>query len=130
MTQRKAKKLNDKQFWELLKENGGIFARAARAAKHHFGVDITRQSVRERANKDPERLAEILEENVDVAEEGLLALMRSKDEKVRLRAIEFFLKSKGSDRGYFEKSKQTLEGDVAVTVRFIEEDARDNTKSA
>ena len=129
MSQRTAKKLNDKQFWALLKENGGIFARAARAAKQHFGVDITRQSIRERANKDPERLAEILEENVDVAEEGLLALMRSKDEKVRLRAIEFFLKSKGSDRGYFEKSKQTLEGDVAVTVRFIEEDARDNPKS-
>ena len=130
MNRRNSKKLTETQFWALLKENGGIFARTARAAKANFGIDITRQSIRERANRNPEKLLEILEENVDVAEEGLLALMRSKDEKVRLRAIEFFLKSKGSNRGYFEKSKQTLEGDVAVTVRFIEEDARDNPKSA
>lgn len=122
----KNKKLSDKEFWAILRKNAGLYARTARAITAEYGMPYSRQAVRDRAESKPELLKDILEEGVDIAEEGLHELMRSILPNIRLKAIELFLKSKGKDRGYFDNTKQTLEGDVSVTVRFVEPDTKDN----
>ncbi|NDW11966.1 hypothetical protein D0T50_03560 [Bacteroides sp. 214] len=101
------KRLSDKEFWTVLRENAGLYARTARAITKIFGIPYTRQSVKARAEKKPELLDDILEENFDIAEEGLHSLMRSKNESVRFRAVEFFLKTKGKERGYVERTELT-----------------------
>lgn len=100
-----AKKITDEQFLSVLRENGGLFARTARAIKKQFGVAYSRQAVRDRAEKFPEDMLDIAEENLDIAEEGLLTLMRTSNENVRLRAIELYLKTKGKKRGYIERTE-------------------------
>lgn len=101
------KRLTNKEFWTILRENAGLYARTARAIEKQFGISYSRQAVKDRAEKKPELLADILEENIDVAEEGLHSLMRSKTEKIRLQAIQLFLKTKGKDRGYSERNEIT-----------------------
>lgn len=122
---RRGHKLSDAQFWAILRDNLGLFAMTSKAIEKKFGISYTRQAVRARAMQNPELLAEIEEENIDVAEGSLHQLMRSGSENVRLKAIETFLKAKGTHRGYYEKQKQTHEGDVSVTVRFV--DGGDNS---
>jgi hypothetical protein len=122
---RKAKKLSDAQFWAILRKNAGIFGRTARMIEKEYGFTYSRQAVRERAMAHAELLADIDEENVDIAEEGLHDLMRSGNPSVKLKAIETYLKAKGSHRGYYEKQKTQVEGDVSVTVRFV--DGTDNS---
>jgi hypothetical protein len=63
----------------------------------------TRQSVWKRATGDPEQLGDIIEEALDIAEEGLQSLIRTAPPNVRLQAIQFFLKAKGKSRGYGDK---------------------------
>ena len=99
----KYKKISDKEFFAILRENAGLFARTARAIKKQFNIDYSRQAVRDRALQKPEILADIEDENIDIAEEGLHSLMRSKNEQIRFRAIDLFLKTKGKKRGYSEK---------------------------
>lgn len=94
------KRLSDKEFWTILRENAGLYARTARAIEKEFGISITRQSVRERAERKPNLLRDIHEQNLDLAEEGQHSLMRSKNERIRQKAIEFYLKTKGKERGY------------------------------
>lgn len=117
----KPRKLSDKEFWAILRKNAGLFARTARAIEKEFGFSYSRQAVRERAEKQPELLADILEETVDIAEEGLHDLMRSALPNIKLKAIELYLKSKGSHRGYHQKEAVSHSGEVAVTVTFVDE---------
>src|SRR5690606_10614049 len=98
-------RISDKEFWTILKENGGLYARTARAIRHQFNIEYSRQAVANRAEKKPDKLKEIHEENIDVAEEGLFTLMRSSTESIKLRSIELFLKTKGKHRGYIEKTE-------------------------
>ena len=114
----KVKKVTEKEFWTILRKNAGIYARTARAIESQFGISYSRQSVRERAEKRPDLLAEIIEENIDVAEEGLHDLMRSGQPNIKLKAIELFLKSKGSHRGYYEK--QNVNHDGKIIFEFID----------
>lgn len=99
--------ISDKEFWPILRENAGIYARTARAIRKAFNIDYTRDAVKKRAERHPERLQSIIDENLDIAEEGLHSLMRSKKENIRFRAIEFYLKTKGKSRGYVERSELT-----------------------
>lgn len=117
----KIRKLSDKEFWTILRKNAGLFARTARAIEKEFGMSYSRQAVRERAEKQPDLLADILEETVDIAEEGLHDLMRSSLPNIKLKAIELYLKSKGSHRGYHQKEAVSHSGEVAVTVTFVDE---------
>lgn len=119
---KKAKKISENEFWKILSENAGLFTRTVRAIESQFKITITRQSVRERALKQPERYKEILEQNIDIAEEGLHSLMRSKSETVRLKAVELFLKTQGKSRGYVEKQQVEHSGEVksvSETTQFI-----------
>ena len=97
-------KLSDSEFLKILRENAGIFARTSKAIEKKFGIKYSRQAVRERALKHPDELKDIEEENLDVAESGLHSLMRSKDERIKLKACLDYLKTKGRNRGYYEKS--------------------------
>lgn len=116
-------KLTDKQFWTILRKNAGLYARTARAIEKEWGIDYTRQAVKLRAERQPDRLADILEETVDLAEEGLHDLMRNPLPNIRLKAIELYLKSKGSNRGYHQKEAVSHSGEVSVNVTFVDESA-------
>ena len=115
------KKLTDKQFWTILREGAGIYGRTVRLIKKSYDIDISRQAVRERAKKRPDELKDIKEECVDIAEEGLHTLMRSKNESVRLKAVQLYLKTIGKKRGYVERQEFDidLEADMNFTVEFI-----------
>lgn len=125
------KRLSNKEFWTILRENAGIYARTARAIQKQFGIEYSRQAVRERAEKKPELLADIIEENLDVAEEGLQALMRTKNENVKQKAIEFYLKTKGKSRGYIVQVNSDVTsngntigfGEFLMSVARVEEES-------
>lgn len=106
------KKISDEQFLSILRENCGLYARTARAITEQFGIPYTRQAVRAKAENFPAELADILEENLDVAEEGLMSLMKSDNETVRLKAIELYLKTQGKKRGYTEKTEVEHSGEI------------------
>lgn len=106
----KKKRLSDKEFWAILRKNAGIYARTARAILDKYDIEYSRQAVRDRALKKPELLQDIVEESLDVAEESLRSLMLSKNERIRFNAVEFFLRTKGRERGYVEKSIKELTG--------------------
>ena len=100
-------KVSEKEFWEILRENAGLYSRTARAIEKQFNISYSRQAVKERAEKDLERLSDIEAQNFDVAEEGLHSLMRSKNEKIKLDSTRFYLKTKGKNRGYIERKEIT-----------------------
>tara|TARA_R110000868_G_scaffold193720_1_gene438883 strand:- start:49 stop:426 length:378 start_codon:yes stop_codon:yes gene_type:complete len=117
-------KIDDNRFFAILRESAGLYARAARAIEKETGEDYTRQAVKDRAAKHPEILKDINEQNYDIAEEGLHSLMRSRDEKIKLRSIEFYLKTKGKTRGYIERQEITgADGaDMNLNIKIIEND--------
>jgi len=100
-------KISDNEFWALLRENAGLYARTARAIEKQFNITYSRQAVKDRAEKDSERLMDVREQNIDVAEEGLFSLMRSKSERIQLNSIQFYLNRKGKHRGYVERQEIT-----------------------
>lgn len=97
-------KLTDKQFLAILRQNGGLYAKTAKAITKAYDVEYTRQAVRERALKFPDELADIEAEVIDLAEDSLQSLMTSENERVRFAAIQLFLKTKGKQRGYSERT--------------------------
>lgn len=96
-------KISDEEFIAILRENAGIYARTARAIEKQYKIPFSRQSVRSRAETFKDALADIQDENVDVAEEGLHTLMRSKNPTIQLKAIDLFLRAKGRVRGYGDR---------------------------
>ena len=109
-------KLSDEQFLSVLRENGGLYARTARAIREQFGINYSRQAVRARAENHPDEVRDIEEENIDVAEDGLKSLMQSKNEAVRLGAIKLFLTTKGKKRGYVERQEVAGVADSPVQI--------------
>ena len=101
----KARKITDKEFWSILRANGGVFARTARAISEKFDVDYSRQAVRDRASKKPAILADIEEQNTDLAEEVIFDLLLSEDERIKADVAKFYLKTKGKSRGYIERQE-------------------------
>ena len=112
-------KLSNNEFWAGLRESAGLYSRSVRLFKREYDVDITRIAVRARALRDPEQLQDIREQNLDIAEEGLHSLMRTKNENVKLRAIDLFLKTQGKGRGYVEKQELEINEDMNLTIKFI-----------
>jgi hypothetical protein len=103
-------RLSEKEFWAILRKNAGIYARTARAISDKYDIEYSRQAVRDRALKKPQLYEDIIQESLDVAEESLRSLMFSKNERIRFNAIEFFLRTKGRERGYVEKSVNEITG--------------------
>lgn len=112
-------KLSNDEFWGGLRESAGLYARAVRLFKKEYGVEISRVAVRDRALKDIEQLNDIREQNLDIAEEGLHSLMRTKNENVKLRAIDIYLKTQGKNRGYVERQELEINEDMNLTIKFI-----------
>jgi hypothetical protein len=125
---RKVRKLSDKKFLAILRENSGLFAKTAEAIQKQCKITYTRQSVRDRALKHPDEFVDIIEQTVDVAEDGLLTLMKSKNERIKLAAIETFLKAKGKDRGYFDKRELVGKDDTNLFGNVSDDKAKDLTE--
>lgn len=100
-------KVSDQQFLSILRENAGLYAKTAKAITKKFKVPYSRQAVRDRASTFKEDLEDIKEENLDIAEEGLHSLMVSKNEHIKLKAVEIYLKTIGKKRGYVERQEIT-----------------------
>ncbi len=118
-------KISDKNFFAILRENAGLYARTARAIEKQLGIKYTRQSVKERAEKHPQILKDIEEEVLDIAEEGLNSVMRSRSESIKLDAIKFFLKNKGKVRGYVEK--QNIEHSLGDVPEWMKQSPNGST---
>ena len=97
------KKVTDKELWAALEANSGLLSRTARALEKKLGITYTRQAVKERAEKDMERLNDIREQQIDIAEDSLIKLIRSEDERVRFQAVKYYLSTIGKKRGYVER---------------------------
>lgn len=98
----KPRKLTEKEFWAILRENRGLFSQTARAIEDKYGFPFTRQSVRERALRKEAALRDIEESNLDMAETVVFDLLESGDERVKADIAKFYLKTKGKQRGYIE----------------------------
>ena len=114
------RKLSDNEFLSALRKCSGIYSRTARYIEKVYEVSYSRQAVRDRAEKHPEEYADILEQNIDVAEEGLMALMKSKTEAVRLRASEMYLKTIGKKRGYVERNEFTGKDGKDISISIVD----------
>jgi len=101
------KKISDKEFFTILRENAGLYARTARAIRKQFDIGYTRQAVRQRAEKNIEELNDILDESFEVAEDGLHSIMRSKNERLRLEACKFQIKRR--ENVYDDKTPTSFE---------------------
>lgn len=115
---RGGQKISDEQFLSILRENGGLLSMTARAIQERFGVKYTRQAVKDRCVKFHDELQDIYEENLDVAEDGLRTLMQTKNENVRMRAIELFLKTIGKKRGYVERQEVDVNESGSYTIKI------------
>lgn len=100
-------KLSDEQFFAILRENAGLFAKTAHAIKAAHGIDFTRQAVRQRALDHKDILDDIDDEAGDAAEDGMLTLSKSIDEKIRFQACQFLLRTRWKKRGYVERQEIT-----------------------
>ena len=101
-------KISDEAFLSILRENGGLYAVTAKAIDVQLGIKLSRQAVRQRAMDHPAELKDIEEEQADIAEEGLQSLMKSTDDKIKIDAIKFYLKTKGKKRGYVERVENAV----------------------
>lgn len=101
----KTHKLSNAEFWTILRDNGGLFARTAKAIERKYKISFSRSAVKQRADTEPHLLNDIIEESLDIAEEGILFLMKQKgDIAVQLNAIKYYLNKKGASRGYGERA--------------------------
>ncbi len=109
-------KVTDSEFWGALRANGGLFARTAKVLEKKYSITITRQSVRERAMRDIDRLNDIREESLDVAEEVLQGLIRAGDKRIALDATKFYLKTQGKTRGYVERIETEVQEQGSIDI--------------
>ncbi len=109
-------KVTEKQLWDALRANGGLFARTARELSAKIGQPITRQAVRDRALKKPELLEDIKGESLDVAEEVLTSIIRGKDKRLALDATKFYLKTQGKSRGYVERIETEIQEQGSIDI--------------
>jgi hypothetical protein len=112
--------ISDEQFLSILRECGGLFAKTAAAISRQFGVKYTRQAAWSRAQNFPEEVMDIKEETKDIAEDGLISLMSSDNESIRLKAIETYLKTQARDRGYGDHAKVEHSGRLQQEQHVID----------
>ena len=98
-------KITNEQFFAVLRDNGGLCTQTALAIEKIYGIKYSRQSVYERTKTHPEIVADIRESCIDSAEGGLQQLMETDDERIKLQALQLYLKTIGKTRGYVEKTE-------------------------
>lgn len=98
-------KLSHDEFFGAVREAGGLYHVAVKLIKKYYKIDITRQAVRDRCLRHPEIMADINEENRDIAVEGLHSLLKSEDEKVKLGAVKYYLDNQGQELGFNVNNK-------------------------
>ena len=92
------KQITNKQLIKALYKCGGLYSHAARQ------LGISRQAIYNRIHNDPqigEVYEDACEEMLDLMENELIKLGK----KGNLKAIVFYLKTKGKKRGYTEKAE-------------------------
>lgn len=102
--------MNITKFKEALEGSGGVQAVIAKKC----GVD--RSTISRYINKNPKmRILQEQEQEriIDVAENKLHALIGDKD----IRAIKFFLETKGKSRGYVAKQELEIAGNLAMFTK-------------
>lgn len=114
-------KLNDTEFWTVIEAAGGIYSSAVEIIKKNFPEEkhMTRQAVRQRCLKSPDRYDEIREHHVDIAEAAILNIIGDKDHKEHAKTARWFVETRGKTRGYHKKTEIT--GDQTVTISFDED---------
>ncbi len=116
-------KISDELFWEALSKSAGIYARTADYIKRQYDVDITRQAVAQRAKMYPDRLEDVRNAIVDVAENVIIGIMedaKTKRVDIKMRAAEFvLLKSPwGKKRGWSDRNEISF--DQTAPLRQIQ----------
>lgn len=115
------KKLSDRQLWDCLNASAGGYAEAAEFAKERYNISISRISIRARALRDPDQLALIGKITLNEAENGLRVLMKSSsNEMVKLKAITFYLETKGKEHGWSKNKEIKLGEGLSLSVNFID----------
>jgi CRP-like cAMP-binding protein len=97
-------KVDHIEFFNILRKNKGIYSKTAEEISQTYGVNYTRQAVRQRALEHPEIYQDIIDQYVDKALENMDSLMDSKDERVKMKASETMLKYLGYRFGLVEKT--------------------------
>lgn len=104
---------NKSRFLEAFEQNKGLVYRTCR----QIGIDPT--TYYRYLDEDPDfdaAVKEILQNQIDDVEGGLLSMIGSDQEKIRLAATDIYLKAKAKDRGYgTEKRQQELSGEIKQT---------------
>lgn len=116
-------KADKQKFLDMVKKTGGIIAPACRK------FVISRTTHYNWKKSDPEYAQEYedcLQEEVDFGELALIKLVREGN----IRAIEFYLKAKAKDRGYYDKIQNDLtSGDKAIeSTGFVRKDSKDDNQ--
>lgn len=97
--------LTEDEFLSILRANAGLFARTARAITETYGINYSRQAVRDRALNYKELLEEIHEDGVDSAEFGMRELSVDPDKEIKFKACKYILGTLGKKRGYVERQE-------------------------
>lgn len=122
-TRREETTANNKErlLWAL-EETQGLVYKACKL------VDIASSTYYDYLKNDPafaEAVKVVINTQIDEVEEGLLKMLHSDSEKIRIAASDIYLKAKAKDRGY-GSSKQELSGEVGVKTSVIVRLPRNN----
>lgn len=123
------------QMIEALRAAGGVIAVAARA----IGCDRnTVYAYMGRYSTVKDAYDEANETNLDVAEAGLMAFVRGQvtengerrtvDDRVRLDATKYYLRTKGRTRGYGDRMEVTGEDGGAIRIERVNEKPKEATE--
>jgi thiamine biosynthesis lipoprotein ApbE len=113
-------KVTPEQFEEAIRKTGGLYTATVNYIKKKWKIEITRQSVKDRADKNPELLQEVREAAKDKAESVVFELMGSKNDTVKFKSATYYLDRLGTDRGYILTSKvdHTTKGESLNEQQF------------
>lgn len=99
-------KVTDEMLKQAIKKNAGIVKGIIDSLKKEYGIEVSRNAIYNRKSRDKE-IADAFteaEENVaDIAENRLITAINEGE----LKAVIFYLKTKGKKRGYTERQEFT-----------------------
>ena len=108
-------KVTNDQLIDAIKKNAGIVSGILQTLKKEYNIEVTRNAIYDRRYKDPAIEAAFIEAEemtADVAENRLLDAIRSGN----MKAVMFYLKTKGKKRGYVERQEMTGADGKALQV--------------